>query len=43
MISKASLAPSNGDLLADLVTKPNSHALDSVLSAVGLYESDDDG
>lgn len=38
--TEADLVPTDGDLLADLVKERNSEALDSVLSAVGLYESD---
>ena len=38
--NEADLAPNDGDLLANLVREPNSRALDSVLSAIGLYESD---
>ena len=40
LTNEADLAPSDRDLLADLVNERNSRALDSVLSAVGLYESD---
>lgn len=39
--TEADLAVNDVDLLAGLVTESNSHALDSVLSAMGLYESDD--
>lgn len=42
MATEADLEPSNSDLLADLVTEPNSRALDHVLSAVGLYDTDED-
>ena len=42
MTTEADLALLAGsrDLLADLAAERNSEALDSVLSAVGLYESD---
>ena len=44
MTTEADLAASDGDLLTDLVNESNfnSPALDSVLIAVGLYESDED-
>ena len=38
--NEADLAPHDGDLLADLAREPNSRALDSMLSAIGLYELD---
>ena len=44
MTTDADLAVSDGDLLANFVTESNfnSPVLDSVLSTVGLYESDGD-
>ena len=38
--NEADLALNDGDLLANLVREPNSRALDSMLSAIGLYELD---
>lgn len=40
LTNEAHLAPSDGDLLADLAMESNPRALDSVLSTVGLYELD---